>query len=237
LIEASYTDLDKRAQSLEDRKFDGVLLDLGLSSLQLDDPKRGFSFRHDGPLDMRFDPEHTAETAADLINRCDERKLIEIMAAYGEERSAPKLARAIVRERQKKMIQTTADLAAIVTEHIKGRHQVKSLARVFQAFRIAVNGELDGLKNVLPQIINRLKTGGRLVVISYHSLEDRIIKWFFQAESKGCFCPPRLPVCICGRTPTVKLLTRRVLMPAEEEQRSNTRARSARFRAVERLAQ
>lgn len=236
LIEASYTELDNKAPSLEDEKFDGVLLDLGLSSLQLDDPKRGFSFRHAGPLDMRFDPEKTSRTAADLINSSDEAELAKIIATYGEEKHARKLARAIVRERQKEMIQTTADLAALVRDNIKGQYQVKSLARVFQAFRIAVNGELDCLKSVLPQIINRLKGGGRLVVLSYHSLEDRIVKHFFQDENKGCQCPPRLPVCVCGRVPTVKLLTRKVLLATEEEKNINTRARSVRFRAVERLA-
>jgi 16S rRNA (cytosine1402-N4)-methyltransferase len=235
LREASYADVDVEVEKFEDRQFDGLLLDLGLSSDQLDDPERGFSFRHDGPLDMRFDAKAAGKTAADLVNALDEKHIARILRLFGEERGAARLARAIVRERQKEMILTTAQLARIVTDIVPPPHQTKSLARVFQAFRIAVNRELDELQAVLPKAVALLKVGGRLVVITYHSLEDRLVKRFLQEEARGCICPPGLPRCVCGHKPRLKILTRRVLRPTPEELNSNPRARSAKLRAAERL--
>ena len=235
IVQASYSDLIAVAGRLEDKAFDGILLDLGLSSVQLDDAGRGFSFRYDGPLDMRYDPQSGARSAADLVNTLDVGELAETIREFGEEKLAKRLARAIVRERQEKMIRTTFDLASIVTATIPPPHQTKSLARVFQAFRIAVNRELDALTGVLPEALSLLKVGGRLVVISYHSLEDRIVKRFFQREAKGCICPPRYPVCICGRVPQMKILTRRVVVADAAERESNPRSRSARLRVAEKI--
>jgi 16S rRNA (cytosine1402-N4)-methyltransferase len=236
LVTGSYREIDRIAGQFEDNQFHGVLLDLGLSSLQLDNPERGFSFMHDGPLDMRFDPDSTRRTAADLINSLSEGELVEIIRDYSEEKHAARLARTIVRERQDRMIGTTAHLSEIVRNTIKGPHQNKSLARIFQALRIAVNGELDNLKAVLPKIVDLLHIGGRVVVLSYHSLEDRLVKEFFRQEAKGCICPPNLPQCVCGRTPTLKLINRKVIVPQPAEAESNPRARTAKMRVAERIA-
>lgn len=235
LTTGSYREIDRIAGQFEDNRFHGVLLDLGLSSLQLDNPERGFSFMQDGPLDMRFDSDSTRPTAADLINSLSEGELVEIIRKYSEEKHAARLARTIVRERQDRMIGTTAHLSEIVRNTIKGPHQNKSLARVFQALRIAVNGELDNLKEVLPKIIEFLAPSGRVAVISYHSLEDRLVKEFFRAEAKGCICPPNLPQCVCGRQPTLKLINRKVIVPQPSEAESNPRARSAKLRVAERI--
>ncbi len=235
IMQASYGDLVAVAGRLEDRAFDGILLDLGLSSVQLDDAGRGFSFRYDGPLDMRYDPQSGERSAADLVNTLDVGELAETIRDFGEEKLAVRLARAIVRERQERMIRTTFDLARIVTATIPPPHRTKSLARVFQAFRIAVNRELDELTGVLPGALSLLKVGGRLAVISYHSLEDRIVKRFYQREAKGCICPPRYPVCVCGRVPQIKILTRRVVVSDASERESNPRSRSARLRVAEKI--
>lgn len=232
----SYSSVDAITEQFADKAFDGILLDLGISSLQLDDSRRGFSFRFDGPLDMRFDVEATDLTAADLIATASEKRLTEIIREFGEEKAAGRLAGAIVRERQKKMILTTMQLADVVRSVVKAPHQNKSLARVFQAFRIFVNQELEHLDQVLPKTVNLLRTGGRLVVISYHSLEDRRVKRFFQQQAKGCVCPDVFPVCRCGQLPTVKIITRKSLTPHPDELESNPRARSARIRVAERIA-
>ena len=236
IVRASFGDLDAVMDRVGENAMDGILLDLGLSSYQLDEPGRGFSFRQDGPLDMRFDPQSHSRTAAELVNSLSEERLAEIIRSFGEERRARRIARAIVRERGKKMIQTTTELADIVTGVVPPPHQSKSLARVFQAFRIAVNNELDQLETVLPQALSRLKVGGRMAVISYHSLEDRLVKRFFQQEAKGCVCPPRLPQCVCGATPRVRILTRRVITPQPQEKDQNPRARSAKLRVAEKTA-
>jgi len=235
LATGNYAEIDRIAGQFEENQFHGVLLDLGLSSLQLDQPERGFSFMHDGPLDMRFDPDSTRRTAADLINSLAEGELVEIIRDYSEEKHAARLARTIVRERRNRMIGTTAHLSEIVRNTIKGPHQNKSLARIFQALRIAVNGELDNLKTVLPKIVDLLLPSGRVAVISYHSLEDRLVKNFFRTEAKGCICPPNLPQCVCGRTPTLKLINRKVIVPQPAEAEANPRARSAKMRVAERI--
>jgi 16S rRNA (cytosine1402-N4)-methyltransferase len=235
LEKTSYADVEDVVRRLEDRLFDGVLLDLGLSSYQLDDPGRGFSYRFDSPLDMRFDECAGGKTAADLVNDLSEREIARIFRTFGEERNAARLAKAIVRERQKEMIRTTAQLADLVSEVTPPPHRVKSQARVFQALRIAVNDELGQLEAVLPKLPALLKPHGRLAVIAYHSLEDRQVKRFFQREAKGCICPPQFPTCVCGRKPRLKIVTRKVVVPSPDEINANPRARSARLRVAEKL--
>ena len=218
-----------------EEKFDGILLDLGMSSPQVDDPERGISFKYDGPLDMRFDPEGRV-TAEELVNSLSQKELTRIIFKYGEERRAARIATAIVKERQRGHISSTFRLKETVLTAVSPSHRKKALARVFQAFRIAVNNELEKIKSVLPTAVSLLKPGGRLAVISYHSLEDRIVKQFFKSLSGNvCTCPPELPICVCGKVATLKLLTRRVVVPAEDEIESNPRSRSARLRVVEKL--
>lgn len=231
---ASYADIDSVIHEFEDKSFDGLLLDLGLSSLQLDDPERGFSFQSDGRLDMRFDQQEIL-TASDIVNEWDEKNLANLIYRYGEERQANRIAAAIVRERQKKVIASTSQLSAIVSQIAKKPHQTKALARVFQSLRIAVNGELEAVEEVLPKAIKFLKSGGRLAVISYHSLEDRIVKRYFRRESSSCVCPPGLPICICDHKASVVLINRRVIKASDEEINLNSRARSARLRVVEKV--
>ncbi len=235
VVQSSYSEAVAAAAAFEDTTFDGMLLDLGLSSLQLDDPERGFSFRHDGRLDMRFDPDGGGPTAAELVNSLSEERLADIFRRYGEENRARRLAGAVVRERQKKMILTTSELAGIVQSQVSPNHLNKTLARIFQALRIAVNRELEILEEALPNLLTLLNEGGRLAVLSYHSLEDRIVKQFFQREAKGCICPPEFPACVCGHVPTVRIITRRPMTPSDTEIAQNPRARSAKLRVAERL--
>ncbi len=236
IICASYSEVEAVVANFEDRKFDGILLDLGISSLQLDDPQRGFSFRFDGPLDMRFDSGSTGPTAADLINTLSEEQLTGIIRSFGEQRSAGRLARAIVRERQSKMILTTAEFKDLILSTIKTPQKHKLLARVFQAFRIAVNQELENLARVLPGAVDLLNVGGRLAVISYHSLEDRAVKRFIRERVKGCTCPDTFDVCVCGVKPSLRLVTRKAITATPQEQRTNSRSRSARLRVAEKTA-
>jgi len=236
VVQSAFGEVEARVEQLGESKFDGILIDLGISSYQLDDPSRGISFRFEGPLDMRFSPE-IDRSAADLVNGLPEAELKQILIRYGEERQAARIARAIVTERQKGMILTTSQLREIVISIVREPHRTKSLARVFQALRIAVNRELDQLEKVLPAALNLLTEGGRLAVIAYHSLEDRLVKRFFQGQAKGeCTCPPLLPDCVCGARPRVKLITRKPVYPDEAEISRNPRARSARLRVAEKLA-
>lgn len=210
---------------------DGVLLDLGLSSLQLADPERGFSFTQEGPLDMRFDPTEDLPTAADLVNTLSVKELTDVLYRYGEERQARRIAEAIVASRP---IRTTTELARLVERVVGGRRErIHPATRVFQALRIAVNRELEALEAALPQALDVLKPGGRLVVISFHSLEDRIVKQFLQRESRDCLCPPEIPVCVCGHRARLRILTPKPVRPDESEVAANPRARSARLRAAE----
>ncbi|MFH1688503.1 MAG: 16S rRNA (cytosine(1402)-N(4))-methyltransferase RsmH [bacterium] len=236
LIHSGYADLAQLAETLGVSGFHGVLLDLGLSSDQLNAPDRGFAFRLEGPLDMRFDPGSDLPSAAELIGAVDEKVLTKILLEFGQERAARKIAQAIVRERQNQVITSTADLAAIVSRCTAPDRRSKSLARVFQALRIAVNRELEQLVAVLPVILQLLLPGGRLAAITYHSLEDRLVKQFIAEHSRSCLCPPRVPICICNHRATLKAIGRGGFVPDQEEIEKNPRARSARLRVAERLA-
>ncbi len=230
LIQSSYHELLSHLNNRNWQSVDGILVDLGLSSMQLDQPDRGFSFRFDAPLDMRFDPNQTLK-AADLVNELDREALTELIADYGEEKFARRIASAIIGRRP---IRTTLELAAVIENAVPGpRTRIHPATRTFQALRIAVNQELEILEEFLPQALKILKTGGRLVVISFHSLEDRIVKEFFRRESKNCICPPEIPVCVCDHQAAVKELTRRPIRPEEHEVEGNPRARSAKLRAAE----
>jgi 16S rRNA (cytosine1402-N4)-methyltransferase len=218
-------------------EVDGVLADLGVSSLQLDDPGRGFALRLEGPLDMRMDPE-AGPTAADLLATLPEGDLAEILFRYGEERRARAIARAIVRERARRPLGTTSELAELVAR-VAGprarRFRIHPATRTFQALRIAVNREVEGLDRLVADAAGLLRRGGRLVFISFHSLEDRAVKSALRALAHRCVCPPDLPVCACGRESVIRILTSRPIRPSEEEVRGNPRARSARMRAGEKL--
>jgi len=218
---------------------DGALFDLGLSSYQLADRDRGFGFRAGGPLDMRFDTSRGVP-AAELLASLDAPELTALFRRYGEEPKAGRIARAIVDARRTAPITTAEELAALVERVAppdpRKRRRIHPATRVFQALRIAVNEELDALQAGLAAALDLLRPGGRLVVLSYHSLEDRIVKRFFQAERRGCICPPQLPVCVCGRNPRLRLVTNPSMTPTAAEIAANPRARSARLRAAERLA-
>jgi len=212
---------------------DGILLDLGLSSMQLDDPARGFAFMQEGPLDMRFDPASGGPNAAEIVNTWDADELADVLFRYGEERHARRIARALVAARP---IHTTRELAAAVEQAQRGpREKIHPATRTFQALRIAVNDELGAVERVLPAAISLLRPGGRLAVISFHSLEDRIVKQTFKTEATDCLCPPRQPVCTCGHRARVALITRKPIQPDADEVAANPRSRSARLRVAERL--
>ena len=219
-------------------EVDAVLADLGISSLQLDDRSRGFSFQQDGPLDMRMDTTSGGPTAGDLVATLDEGALTEILSRWGEERAARRIARAIVRERARSPIVTTGALAELVTRvrgPAAGRFRIHPATRTFQALRIAVNGEIEAIPTLVHGALSLLRTGGRLAVISFHSLEDRAVKLTMRALSERCTCPKDLPVCACGKTALVRVLTPRPIVPGEHEIRRNPRARSARLRGMEKV--
>jgi 16S rRNA (cytosine1402-N4)-methyltransferase len=211
----------------------GIVADLGLSSRQLGAPERGFSFQSTGPLDMRLDPTTQDTTAADLLNTLGEGELASIFYRYGEERRARAVARAVVRQRP---LHTTTELAELVARAVgRPRGRIHPATRVFMALRIAVNDELGALERMLPQATELLAPGGRLAVISFHSLEDRIVKDYMRREAKGCICPQEAPVCTCGHEPRLRLLSRRPVEPSPEECARNPRSRSARLRVAEKL--
>jgi 16S rRNA (cytosine1402-N4)-methyltransferase len=239
LRQANFRELAGVAPDEGFSEVDGCLFDLGLSSFQLADAERGFGFRTGGPLDMRFDTSRGVP-AAELLETLDAAELAALFRRYGEEPFAGRIARAIVETRRATPIETAEELAALVARvapsRAPGRRRVHPATRVFQALRIAVNEELDALQAGLAAALDLLRPGGRLVVLSYHSLEDRIVKRFFNAERRGCVCPPEVPVCVCGRNPRLRLVTRRSVTPSAEEIGRNPRSRSARLRAAERLA-
>ena len=239
LRQANFRELGAVAPDEGFAEIDGCLFDLGLSSFQLADADRGFGFRTGGPLDMRFDTGRGVP-AADLIATLDQDELTALFSRYGEEPFSGRIARSIVETRRTTPIRTAEELAALITRvapsRAPGRRRVHPATRVFQALRIAVNEELDALQAGLGAAVDLLRPGGRLVVLSYHSLEDRIVKRFMQAERRGCTCPPEAPVCVCGRQPRLRLLSPKGLVPTDAEVTANPRARSARLRAAERIA-
>lgn len=239
LRQGNYAEMAVHLDQLDIDRLDGILLDLGVSSHQLDTASRGFSFREDGPLDMRMNPGEGG-SAATVIAEADAEELKRIFREYGEERWAGRIAREIVAVRARQPIVTTAQLAELVSRVVpRGRaaQRIHPATRVFQALRIHVNGELEHLKAGLAIGWRRLKVGGRLVVISFHSLEDRIVKQAFRALTTGCICPPRLAVCTCGRQPIGRLLAGKAVRADEEETKANPRARSAVLRAIEKLSE
>jgi 16S rRNA (cytosine1402-N4)-methyltransferase len=236
LRQGNFAQLDSIAAAADFLPLAGVLLDLGLSSDQLGTPARGFAFASDGPLDMRFDPTR-GQPAADLVNALDETALADLIFRYGEERRSRAIARRIVAVRQRAPISTTAALARLVAEAAPGRPGgIHPATRTFQALRIAVNDELASLEAALPRAVAALAPGGRLAVITFHSLEDRIVKQFIRQAARDCICPPSLPECVCGHTATLRDLARHPIAAVPEEVAANPRARSARLRVAERLA-
>lgn len=237
LRQASFDQLAPLIQELGWGKMDGIVLDLGLSSFQLDDPERGFSFAQDGPLDMRMDRARPL-TAADLVNNWSDVELQRIIRDYGEERHAHRIAKAIVNRRRDQVFTTTTDLAGLIAQVVpasRDSRRIHPATRTFQALRIAVNAELEVLQHFLTEALPLLQSGGRLCVVAFHSLEDRLVKQQFQQWAKTCRCPRELPACRCEGHPLVRLLTRKVKRPAAAEIERNPRARSARLRVVEKL--
>jgi 16S rRNA (cytosine1402-N4)-methyltransferase len=233
LQQGSFAEIADHAAGIGWKQVQGVLLDLGVSSMQLGNPARGFSFQEDGPLDMRFDLSQEVK-AADLVNELQVEELARLFHLYGEEPKAYKIARAIVQARPLAGTRQLADLVARVSGWKKRR--IHPATRIFQALRIAVNDELDTLQTGLLQAIQVLEPGGRIAVISFHSLEDRIVKRTFRRLSQDCVCPPEQPVCTCGGKRTLDLLTKRPIRPTDEEVNRNPRARSARLRVAEKVA-
>ncbi len=232
LVHASYTEMGDVLADLEWGKVDGILLDLGVSSMQLDQPERGFSFQADAPLDMRFDPTK-GPSAADLVNSLPEGELADLLYRFGEERKSRQIARVIVNSRP---LHTTRELAEAVRKVIRGgKEKIDPATRTFQALRIAVNHELESVEKVLPLAMSLLVPGGRLAIIAFHSLEDRRVKQFFRQESRDCICPPGQPVCTCGHRAILREITRHPIQAGEVEVAQNPRARSARLRVAEKI--
>ncbi len=233
LVNGNFTDLQAICIRYDFFPVHGILFDLGLSSMQLNGGGRGFSFQHDAPLDMRIDPSQEM-TAADIVNTFSEAELARIIRDYGEEGYSRRIASRIVRERP---IRTTLQLAGLIEKTVgHGRGRIHPATRTFQALRIMVNRELENLEAALKQAVDLLGFEGRLVVISYHSLEDRIVKRFMQREAKDCICPPGMPACVCGHEARLRLVVRKVIAPSEAEVQLNPRSRSAKLRVAERIA-
>ena len=230
----NFSRVDECLQQLGVTEVDGALLDLGVSSMQIDDSERGFSYMRDGPLDMRMDPSQ-ARTAADLICDAPEAEIARVLWEYGEGKLSRRIARRIVQARERKPLRSTSELADVVRGCVSGRKPVSSLARVFQSVRMWVNGELDCLAEGLGRMLGVLAPGAIFVVLSYHSLEDRVVKQLFRQQVDGCVCPPGLPECGCGFVAKFRLLTRRARRASEAEIENNVRARSARLRALQRV--
>ncbi len=235
IININYSQIDEAAARAGIDKADGVLMDLGVSSFQLDETQRGFSYHSDAPLDMRMDKQ--GRSAADIVNGCDESEIADILYQYADEKYSRRIAAAIVSARQKARIETTRQLSDIVASAVpaayrKSRHPAR---KTFQAIRMAVNEELYHLKAGLERAFELLKSGGRLSVITFHSIEDRVVKQYFASLCQGCTCPKDFPVCVCGNTPKGKLLYKKPLVPSKEEIESNNRSRSAKLRTIIKL--
>lgn len=234
IIRCNYSQLDKALESLGVDKVDGVLMDLGVSSHQLDTPERGFSYHYDAPLDMRMSQEGLS--AYDIVNEWSEEQLGKIIFEFGEEKFSRKIAKNIILEREQKPVKTTFELAEIIKNSVpEAVKRIKNPCRkTFQAIRIAVNGEFDHLSSGLEIAFNSLKPQGRLAVITFHSLEDRIVKQRFQNLCKGCVCPPDFPQCVCGKKPLGKLVNKKPIVASDNELKCNNRSRSAKLRLIER---
>ncbi len=235
LVHSNYKDLQAKLDELNIDKIDGLLLDLGVSSYQLDEGERGFSYMQDAPLDMRMD-RSSGITAYTVVNTYPEEELANLFYNYGEEKLSRKIANRIVREREEKPIETTLELANLIVsvypKSYQGGHPAK---RVFQALRIEVNGELQGLREFIEEIALRLNVGGRIAIITFHSLEDRVVKQAYKYLETSCICPPTLPVCVCGKRQEVKILTNKPIIPSQSEIIDNKRAASAKLRIAERI--
>ena len=237
LVHANFCDMDQALQELGIDKVDGILLDLGVSSPQLDDGQRGFSYMTDAPLDMRMNGED-ARDARQIVNTWSYEELKRILYDYGEERFAPRIAAAICRRREQAPIETTLELVDVIKSAMPAsalREKQHPAKRSFQAIRIAVNDELGAVETVMKKAVPLLNPGGRLAVITFHSLEDRIVKNAMAEAAKGCTCPPSFPVCVCGKKPQVRIVTRKPIVSGEEELERNPRARSAKLRICEKL--
>lgn len=236
-IKSNFSNLKEELDKHNIHSIDGIIYDLGVSSFQLDDQDRGFSYHHDGPLDMRMD-RTTELTAFDIVNNYSQRELAKIIRDYGEEKFANQIAKKIVDYRNDKEIKTTEELSEIVRSayppkaRFKGKHPAR---KTFQALRIEVNKELSILEPSFTQAIELLNQGGKIAVITFHSLEDRITKHFFKNQVDPCTCPPDFPICVCGNKPTIKLVNRKPILPSKEEVEENNRARSAKLRVAEKL--
>ena len=237
LVHSNFDQVDAILDKLSLSGVDGMLFDLGVSSPQLDDGSRGFSYMADAPLDMRMDREEGL-TAADIVNRWPQEELRRIISQYGEERCAPQIAGAIVRRRRDKPVTTTLELVEIIKSAMPAkalREKQHPAKRTFQAIRIAVNDELASVERMLQRAVPRLNQGGRLAVITFHSLEDRVVKTGLAGFARGCTCPPDFPVCVCGKTPDIRLVNKKPILPSQREVEENPRARSAKLRAAEKL--
>ncbi len=239
LVHDNYEHMGRVLSDLRIDKIDGILLDLGVSSYQLDNPERGFSYNTDAPLDMRMDRDDNALTAREIVNTWPAEELANILRDYGEERYARAIAANIVKEREKQPLETTGQLSEIVRRSIPKKMQQRGgnpCKRTFQAIRIACNRELDVLADSLDEMMERLAPGGRFCIITFHSLEDRIVKTAFRRWENPCTCPPEFPVCVCGRRPMGKCVSRKAILPSKEELDHNKRSASAKLRIFEKAA-
>jgi 16S rRNA (cytosine1402-N4)-methyltransferase len=234
LYNLNFSQIDIIAKIESIQYFNGIFADLGVSSFQLDTAESGFSYRSNAPLDLRMDKSKVIN-AADVVNSYSEEDLANIIFQYGEEKNSRKIAKVICEVRREKQIQTTLELSNIITELTPQRFHTKTLSRVFQALRIYVNDELNTLKSFLKKSVDLLTPGGRLVILSYHSLEDRIVKELFKYETLDCICPPGSPICTCNKVPRLKIITKKPISPDEIEINNNFRSRSAKLRAAERI--
>jgi len=237
LVQGNYKNIDKILEAASWDKVDGILLDLGFSSLQVDDAARGFSFAAAGPLDMRYDSQSRL-TAEKVVNSYPPMDLEKVIDSYGEEKFARRIVKAIMDARKTHSINSTLELADVIKSAVPAPVRFRAndnIRRVFQAIRIEVNSELDNLKQVLPKMLDALNPGGRLVIISFHSLEDRIVKEFFAKEAKDCICPPEFPTCVCDKVASLKILTRKPITGSEAEIAENPRSKPAKLRAAEKL--
>lgn len=237
LIHGNFRDIDKILDSENIENVDGILVDIGVSSHQIDEAERGFSFRTDAKLDMRMD-RSKAFSAYELVNTYAEEELERVIRDYGEEKFAKSIAKHIAKTREEKPITTTKELEKIILSSVpryRGQDGKSNVQRTFQAIRIEVNGELDALSEFIDKAVNKLKSGGRLEIISFHSLEDRIVKQKFKELATGCICPPDFPICVCGHKATVKIITKHPVEATEAELKINSRSASAKLRVIEKL--